>query len=202
MRMPHNTTLLQALLKQLTIYDSQLTLNYCIILSDYDIVVKSIRITFMFKIKIIALGKFKEKAYKELEAEFLKRLSPFAKVKVIELPEIGYGKNQNLEKIKEQEAEKIIKQLPEGGVVVLLEEKGTVRTSKDFAAFLERIGSLNKELVFVIGSGIGLHESLHRYSNYSASLSPLTFPHNMARVILEEQIYRACTILAGKEYHK
>ena len=58
----------------------------------------------MFKIKIIALGKFKEKAYRELEAEFLKRLSPFAKIKVVELPEIGYGKNQDLEKVKQQEA--------------------------------------------------------------------------------------------------
>jgi 23S rRNA (pseudouridine1915-N3)-methyltransferase len=92
--------------------------------------------------------------------------------------------------------------LPEDGVVILLEEKGTLRNSKDFSSFLQRIGSLNKELVFVIGSGIGLHESLKQYSNYSISLSPLTFPHNMARVILEEQIYRACTILSGKDYHK
>jgi 23S rRNA (pseudouridine1915-N3)-methyltransferase len=156
----------------------------------------------MFKIKIIALGKFKEQAYKELEAEYLKRLSPFAKIKVIELPEIGYGKNQEVEKIKEQEAEKIIKQLPQDGIVILLEEKGALRGSKDFSIFLERTGGLGKELVFIIGSGVGLHSSLKSYSNYSISLSPLTFPHNMARVILEEQIYRACTILAGKEYHK
>ena len=156
----------------------------------------------MFKIKIVVLGKFKEKAYRELEAEFLKRLSPFAKIKVIELPEIGYGKNHDLEKIKQQEAEKIVKQLPEGAVVILLEEKGTLRNSKDFAVFLERVGGLGKELVFVIGSGIGLHESMHQYSNYSMSLSPLTFPHNMARIVLEEQIYRACTILNGKQYHK
>lgn len=156
----------------------------------------------MFKIKIIALGKFKEEAYRELEVEFLKRLSPFAKIKIIELPEIGYGKNQDLEKIKEREAEKIIKQLPDGAVVILLEEKGTLRNSKDFAGFLERVGGLGKELVFVIGSGIGLHESLKQYSNYSISLSPLTFPHNLARIILEEQIYRASTILAGKSYHK
>jgi len=156
----------------------------------------------MFKIKIIALGKFKEKAYRELEAEFLKRLAPFAKIKIVELPEIGYGKNQDLEKVKQQEAEKIVKQLPKDGVVILMQEKGALRNSKDFAGFLERVGGLGKELVFVIGSGIGLHQSLHQYSNYSISLSPLTFPHNMARVVLEEQIYRACTILAGKEYHK
>ncbi len=156
----------------------------------------------MFKIKIIALGKFKEQAYKALEAEYLKRLSPFAKIKIVEIPEIGYGKNEDLEKIKLQEAEKIIKQLPQDGVVILLEEKGTLRGSKDFSNFLQRIGGLGKEVVFVLGSGIGLHQSLKQYSNYTVSLSPLTFPHNMARVVLEEQLYRACTILSGKEYHK
>ncbi len=156
----------------------------------------------MFKIKIIATGKFKEQAYKELEKEFLKRLSPFTKIQVVELPEVSYGKNPDIERVKLQEAEKIVKNLPKDGVIILLEEKGTLRNSKDFANFMDRMGSLNKELVFVIGSGIGLHRSLNQYSNYSISLSPLTFPHNMARVILEEQIYRACTILAGKEYHK
>jgi 23S rRNA (pseudouridine1915-N3)-methyltransferase len=156
----------------------------------------------MFKITIIALGKFKEPAYRELEAEFLKRMRPYAKMKIIELAEESYKKNNDLESIKEKEAEKIVKQLPYNSVVILLEEKGTLRNSPDFSQFLERVGSLNKELVFVIGSGIGLHHSLKQYSNYSVSLSPLTFPHNMARVILEEQIYRACTILAGKEYHK
>jgi 23S rRNA (pseudouridine1915-N3)-methyltransferase len=156
----------------------------------------------MYKIKIIALGKFKEAAYKNLEAEYLKRLSPFAKIRVVEVSEEPYGKNPDIERVKGKEAEKIVKNLPEDGIVVLLEEKGQARNSKDFAKFLERIGGLGKEIVFVIGSGIGLHESLKQYSNYSVSLSPLTFPHNMARVILEEQIYRACMILANREYHK
>lgn len=156
----------------------------------------------MFKIKIITLGKFKEKAYKELEAEFLKRLSPFAKIKVVEIPEESYRKNDDIEKIKFKEAEKIIKQLPKDGLVVLLEEKGILRNSKDFSTFLERVGNLGREIVFVIGSGIGLHPVLHQYSNYSISLSPLTFPHNLARLILIEQLYRAVTILTGKSYHK
>ncbi len=156
----------------------------------------------MFKIKIIVLGKFKEQAYKDLEKEFLKRLSPFAKIKLVELPEVSYGKNPDLEKIKEQEAKNIIKQLDENAVTILLEEKGTERDSRDFAKFLERIGGIGREMIFVLGSGIGLHASLQQYSNYTISLSQLTFPHNLARILLEEQIYRACTILAGKEYHK
>lgn len=156
----------------------------------------------MFKIKIITLGKFKEKAFLDLEKEYLKRLTPFAKIKLIELPEVPYQSYDDLDKIKQKEAEKIIKQLPENGIIILLTEKGSLRDSRQFADFLERAGGLGKELVFVIGSGLGLHESLKQYSNYSVSLSPLTFTHNFARVLLEEQIYRACTILTGKEYHK
>jgi len=156
----------------------------------------------MLKIKIICLGKFKEKAYKDLEKEYLKRLSPFAKVKLVELPEVSYKASEDLDRVKRKEAEAIQKQLPDGAIVILLEEKGTLRNSKEFANFLERIGGLGQEIVFVLGSGLGLHESMRQLSNYQISLSPLTFPHNMARVILEEQIYRACTIIAGKEYHK
>ena len=156
----------------------------------------------MLKIKIIVLGKLKEQAYKDLEKEFLKRLSPFAKVKLVELAEVSYGKNFEPERIKEQEANLILKQLPNDGIIILLEEKGVLRNSRDFSNFVERIGGMGRELVFVLGSGIGLHESLHSYSNHVISLSPLTFPHNLARILLEEQLYRAGTILAGKEYHK
>ncbi len=156
----------------------------------------------MLKLKIITLGKFKEQAYKDLEKEFLKRLSPFAKIKLIELAEVSYGKNPDIERVKEQEAGLIIKHLSEDSIIILLEEKGTLRSSKDFANFLERLGGMGREIIFILGSGIGLHKSLHAYSNHVVSLSPLTFPHNLARILLEEQIYRACTILAGKEYHK
>ncbi len=156
----------------------------------------------MLKIKIICLGKFKEKAYLELEKEYLKRLSPFAKVKMVELPEVSYRSADSSEKAKQKEAEMVIKQLPKDGIIILLEEKGNQYESVGFAQFLERIGSLGQEIVFVIGSGIGLHNSLKEHSNYTISLSSLTFPHNLARILLEEQIYRACTIISRKEYHK
>ena len=156
----------------------------------------------MLKIKIICLGKFKEKAYFELEKEYFKRLSPFARVKIVELPEIPYKSKSEVEKSKEKEAELIVKQLSNHSIVILLEDKGDLRSSVEFANFLERIGNLGQELIFVLGSGVGLHSSLKAYSNYTISLSKLTFPHNLARILLEEQIYRAGTILAGKEYHK
>jgi 23S rRNA (pseudouridine1915-N3)-methyltransferase len=156
----------------------------------------------MFKITIITLGKFKEDSFRELEKEYLKRLKIYAKVSIVELPEVPYGKNMDIDSVKKQEAEKIVARIPKDCVVVLLEEKGQLRNSKDFAGFVERLGGLGKEICFVIGSGVGLHESLHEHNNYSISLSPLTFTHNFARVLLEEQLYRACTILHGKEYHK
>lgn len=162
------------------------------------------------KITIICLGKFKEKAYFELEKEYLKRLSPFAKVKIVELAEEPYRKNADIERIKEKEADQIRQFLTQnqknplnkGAIVILLEEKGTVRNSVEFAGNYDRLSSLGQELVFVLGSGVGLHDSLKELANYSISLSPLTFPHNLARILLLEQLYRACTIISGKEYHK
>jgi 23S rRNA (pseudouridine1915-N3)-methyltransferase len=156
----------------------------------------------MLKVKIICLGKFKEKAFKDLEKEYLKRLSPFAKLKLVELGEVSYRQGEDLERVKEKEAALIEKHLSDDAIVIVLEEKGIVRNSVDFANFLERIGGFGQEIIFVIGSGIGLHQSLRNIANHQISLSPLTFPHNFARVLLEEQIYRACTIIARKEYHK
>ncbi len=156
----------------------------------------------MLKIQIICLGKFKEQAFVELEKEYLKRLSPFAKVKIVELPDVSYKTSAQIEKAKLKEAQSIKKHLPANGIVILMKESGQIRNSKDFATFLERLGGIGTELVFVIGSGAGLHDSLKEVANYEISLSPLTFTHNFARVLLEEQIYRAITINSGKEYHK
>lgn len=156
----------------------------------------------MLKIQIITLGKFKEKAFVELEGEYLKRLFPFAKVTVTELADVSYKTSTQMEAAKLKEAQSIKKHLPKDGIVILLKENGQLRDSKEFATFIERLGGIGTELVFVIGSGAGLHDSLKEVANYEMSLSPLTFTHNFARVLLEEQIYRAVTIIIGKDYHK
>jgi 23S rRNA (pseudouridine1915-N3)-methyltransferase len=156
----------------------------------------------MQKITIICLGKFKEKAFIELEKEYLKRLSAFAKINLVELKEVSYREGQDIESVKLKEAALIQNHIPENAIVILLEEKGAVRNSQDFANFFGRITSLGQEIVFIIGSGIGLHESMRGLSNYQISLSPLTFTHNFARVLLEEQIYRAFMINANRAYHK
>ena len=119
----------------------------------------------MLKIKIICLGKLKEKAYVELEKEYLKRLSPFVKAKVVELSEVSYRSEDAAVKAKQKEADLIVKQLPEDGIVILMEEKGQERDSVAFSEFLVRFGGWGQEIVFVLGIGIGLHESLKEYSN-------------------------------------
>lgn len=156
----------------------------------------------IIKIQIICLGKFKEKAFVELEKEYLKRLGPYTKFKVLELSEVPYKSSDSIDIIKKKEAEMVRKVLPKDAVIILLEEKGVVRDSLDFAEFIGRIGGLGRELVFVIGSGVGLDGSLKDVANHTISLSKLTFTHNFARVLLEEQLYRALCILHGKDYHK
>ena len=156
----------------------------------------------MLKIKIICVGKFKEKSFIELEKEYLKRIRPFAKLKLIELSEVSYKTNDVINVVKLKEAELIKKHIPSNAIIILLEEKGSLRNSVEFANFINRVGNLGQELTFIIGSGVGLHESMRFVSNYQISLSSLTFTHNFARVLLEEQLYRACTIINNKTYHK
>jgi 23S rRNA (pseudouridine1915-N3)-methyltransferase len=106
------------------------------------------------------------------------------------------------EKTKRQEAEAILKRVPADAVLILLDERGVERTSEDFSLFIERMASFGRELVFVLGGGLGTDQVIKERANHVVALSKLTFPHNLARIFLEEQIYRACTIIAGKEYHK
>ncbi len=92
----------------------------------------------MLKLKIICLGKLKEKAFADLEREYLKRLSPFAKLELIELAEVSYKTSNEIEKVKSREAQKIKKYFSDDSIIILLEESGTTYTSLDFANFLSK----------------------------------------------------------------
>ncbi len=155
----------------------------------------------MLNIKIIALGKLKESYWKEAETEYLKRLHPYAKVEIIELPEEPFRDTDDREKIKKIEAEKIKKHLKEGAVVFALHEKGKEFTSPNFAKFLEDNSTRGETIIFVIGGPLGLHESILNLATQQVSLSEFTFPHQMVRTILLEQLYRATTILKERKYH-
>lgn len=155
------------------------------------------------KIKIIALGKIKEKFLKEGIDEFLKRLTPYASMEVIELNPIEI-KDENLtQKVLEQEGEKILDLIKPNSFVITLEIEGANFSSEKFAQKLEEITNEGyNEIVFVIGSSYGLAKSVSNRANLKLSLSKMTFLHQFARLILIEQIYRAFKIQKGETYHK
>jgi len=154
----------------------------------------------MFNIKIIALGKLKEKYWEEAKKEYFKRLKQYAKIEIIEIPEEPFRENEDREKIKEKEALKIEKLLSKNSILIALHERGKQYTSFELAHFLNENSSRGEEIIFVIGGPLGIHESLLKKTQ-QISLSSMTFPHQMVHTILLEQIYRSATILNGKQYH-
>lgn len=155
------------------------------------------------KIKIIALGKIKEKFLKEGINEFLKRLTPYASVTVLELSPIEI-KDENLtEKILEEEGEKILSNIKPLDYVITMEIEGKQLSSENFA---DKITDLTndgvQEIVFVIGSSCGIGKNVSKRANFKMSMSKMTFLHQFARLILVEQIYRAFKIIKGETYHK
>lgn len=155
----------------------------------------------MFNLQIICVGKYKEAYWKTAEAEYLKRLKPYAKIEILEISEEQFNDSSDREKIKKIEAEKILKHVPSNNIMVALHERGKEFTSHELAKWLEENSTRGEQIVFIFGGPLGLHESLLEKSTNKLSLSKLTFPHQMARVILLEQIYRAGTILSNKTYH-
>lgn len=155
----------------------------------------------MLDITLVAVGKIKEAFWREAFTEYAKRLKPYARLKVIELPAEPFSKGGK-EKAKEIEGKRIMdyleKQSREAGAssVYLLAERGRTFASPTLAGWLEK----NSPLILIIGGALGFSDEL--YGRYpQISLSPLTFPHELARVVLIEQLYRAAAILHGKEYH-
>ena len=155
------------------------------------------------KIKIIALGKIKEKFLKDGIDEFLKRLTPYTSLEIIELTPVEI-KDENLtQKALEQEAEKILANIKPDSYVITLEILGKQLSSEDFAQKINEITNSGiSELVFIIGSSCGISPSVSQRANFKLSISKMTFLHQFARLLLVEQIYRAFKILKGETYHK
>lgn len=154
-------------------------------------------------IKIIALGKLKEKFLKEGIDEFKKRLTPFASFEIIELHSIEI-KDENLTaRVLDEEAQKIMTYIKPQSYVITLEINGKMLSSEDFAAKINEITYNGvSEIIFVIGSSCGLSPIISDRANFKLSLSKMTFLHQFARLILVEQIYRAFKIIKGETYHK
>ena len=145
----------------------------------------------MIKIDIVCVGKIKEEFYRAAVAEYAKRLSRFCKLEIIELPE---GKNL------EEEGNTILKRMR--GYVVALCVEGDKLSSTEFASKLKALCDRGEHITFLIGSSYGLSASVKQASHQKLSFSDMTFPHQLMRVILCEQIYRAFMINGGGEYHK
>ena len=155
------------------------------------------------KIKIIALGKIKEKFLKEGIDEFLKRLTPYASVEIVELTPIEIRDENLTQKALEQEGEKILANIKNDSFVITMEILGKQLSSEDFAQKINEISMSGiSELVFIIGSSCGLSPIVSNRANFKLSFSKMTFLHQFARLLLVEQIYRAFKILKGETYHK
>ena len=154
-------------------------------------------------IKIIAVGKIKEKFLKEGIDEFLKRLTPYASVEVLELSPIEI-KDENLTaKVLEQEGEKILSHIKPQSFVITMEINGKMFSSEEFAKKIEDLtNDGTSEIIFVIGSSCGISPIVSNRANLKMSMSKMTFLHQFARLILIEQIYRAFKIIKGETYHK
>ena len=148
------------------------------------------------------MGKIKEDFFKRGIEHYLIRLRPYSRVEVIELPEVRAGRSSQAQKTLE-ETPQMIKNFREGAHVIVLSAEGKKMSSEDLAFYLERLLIEGKSKVdFIIGGPSGLAESIKKKGNLCLSLSDLTFPHRLVRLILLEQLYRCFKIIRGEPYHK
>lgn len=158
------------------------------------------------KITIIAVGKIKENFYREAVAEYGKRLGRFCKLEIIQVEDEKTPDKAGAaleEEIKHREAERIMRHIREDAYVITLEIRGKMYDSEEFADEIEKLATQgNSHIQFVIGGSLGLHEEICTKADRAVSFSKMTYPHQLMRVILLEQIYRAYRIINGEPYHK
>ena len=150
-------------------------------------------------IKLITVGKIKEKYLKDAILEYTKRISKYTKLEIIELPDYDYDNKQI---VLEKEKENIIKHINSRDYVITMQIEGKNISSEDFADRIDKVFVTNPNIVFIIGGSYGLHDDIKKISNFSLSFSKMTFPHQLFRVLLLEQIYRAYKIINNESYHK
>lgn len=157
-------------------------------------------------IKVIGVGKIKEKAMQSLIAEYCKRLRIYTKIEIIEVNDEKaldkYSQSQN-QQVMDTEGERVLKHIKEKEYVILLDLHGKILSSEAFAKQLEHVQTYqSSDITFVIGGSLGVSEALVQRSNLRFKLSDLTFTHQMVRLLVLEQIYRAYKINNNETYHK
>lgn len=160
----------------------------------------------MQKVTVLCVGKLKEAFYAAAVAEYQKRLQRHCKLEIVELPEQKLPESPapaEIEQALAREAALIEEKLPKGGAVIALCIEGRPCSSQELSCRMAEFGVQGKtQLTFLIGGSVGLDEDLKRQADWRLSMSPMTFPHHMARIMLLEQIYRAYQIAGGTKYHK
>lgn len=154
---------------------------------------------------LVCMGRLKEKYWRDAAAEYEKRLSRFGKWETIELPDLPEPANSSPaieEQIKKKEGEAILARIRDGDIVVCLCIDGRQMDSVQLSAKLTELIDTGRRVVFVIGGSLGLSPEVVRRAQLRLSFSPMTFPHQLARIMLLEQTYRALKIAAGERYHK
>lgn len=160
----------------------------------------------MQRVTVLCVGKLKEKFYIDAAAEYVKRLQRYCKLDIVELPEYRLPEDPSpaeIQKALQAEGAAIRERLSKGGAVVALCIEGKPCSSVELSRRMQELAVSGKsQLTFLIGGSVGLSEDLKRQADWRLSMSPMTFPHHLARIMLLEQIYRACQIAAGTKYHK
>ena len=160
----------------------------------------------MFDITLIAMGKLKEKFYITAAAEYEKRLKGFCNFKIIELPEVRLPDDPSTAEINaglDKEADLILSKVPKGAWFCTLTPEGKLLSSESLASKLSDVKNTGKSSAcFLIGSSFGIAQRIKDKADFKLSMSPMTFPHHLARVMVLEQIYRAEAIQARSKYHK
>ena len=154
---------------------------------------------------ILCVGKLREKCWQDAAAEYQKRISRFGKLEIVEvndLPEPQNASPAQQAQVMEKEGESLLSRLKPGDHVIALCIDGPQLTSERFAKSLQAAEMRGGRQVFVIGGSLGLSQAVIQRADEKLSLSQMTFPHQLARVLLMEQIYRGCKINAGERYHK
>ena len=160
----------------------------------------------MFEITLIAMGKLKEKFYLSAAAEYEKRMKGYCQFRIIELPEVRLSEDPSPAEIAaalEKEADTILQKIPKGAWFCTLTPEGKMLRSEALAGKLKEVKLSGKSSAcFLIGSSFGMAPRLKEMADFKLSMSPMTFPHHLARIMVLEQIYRSESIQNGSKYHK
>ncbi|GBG05210.1 23S rRNA (pseudouridine(1915)-N(3))-methyltransferase RlmH [Lactobacillus rodentium] len=157
-------------------------------------------------IKIVCVGKLKEKYFKDGIAEYLKRMDRYAKMKIVEVPDEKAPEKLSpaeMEQVKQVEGERILNKIKDKEYVFVTAIKGKERTSEEFAKEIQDLGTYgHSDITFVIGGSLGTSEAVNKRADKLISFGKFTMPHQLMRLVLTEQIYRAFMINNGSPYHK